>query len=155
MNDLVQELKLHLQEHPNATVREYYEYLKEERKRQKEEERTRQENENVWYDEQIGKYFFVNFNSSSYHLFQLSRKTHDEYFADVYYSIYTYDSNSSLQIEKDVYINKIWLDNPYSEKYRSYKKCKEVSKEEWDNYMSVFHEYEQTHEKLKKMVKNI
>lgn len=112
----------YLDKNPNATLKDYVDYNENIRNAQHTRKKIIEDNFNNWLKEQEGKWFFINFNDSSYLLCQYTGKD-------------MYDRKSILSIEflretarpktykvqttLDRKINYLWLNglNPYSDEY--------------------------------------
>lgn len=131
----------YLYKNPNATLKDYVDYCENIRNAQHTRKKIIEDNFNNWLKEQEGKWFFINFNGSSYLLCQYTGK--DMYKGKSTLSIeflrdHTQAKKYKVQTTFDRKINYLWLNglNPYSDEYfKSYHQpggcrwAKEVSDE--------------------------
>ena len=131
----------YLDKNPNATLKDYVDYCEKIRNDSVSKKKTIEANFNNWLKEQEGKWFFINFNDSSYLLCQYTGQ--DMYDGKSILSIEFLRENTrpkkyNVQTTLDRKINYLWLNglNPYSHEYLgSYKRpsgcrwAKEVSDE--------------------------
>lgn len=145
----------YFKQNPDATMREYMQYKERMQKEWEEAEKKTETLKKQWYDEHIGHYYRLDFNSSSTILFKLEYKNAMtlELVAKPSYQIYYNPGNShSLTIESSRWINPLWLPNPYNgDSYQKNDIAEEISKEEWDEYMSKFDIFRNIHNELYNM----
>lgn len=150
MKENILSVSAYLEHNPNATLKEYYEYVN---KMQNDEHTRKSEakkNFDDWLKSKIGKWFFVNFNDTSYMLCRYAgtdmskRNTMAiEFIKDGYGNITTWKAQSTY----DRHINYMWLNdlNPYAKENLPYysqssgvRWVKEVSQEFVDKIFNRF-----------------
>ena len=101
-------LKEYLLINPNATLKEYYEYLENIKNKQIEDEKRKEKELNDFYESLIGKYFYYSFNSSSRMYLQVTKNlnTHTSPI-ELAYTMFVTNTQSNYEIT-DRYINKLW-----------------------------------------------
>lgn len=126
----------YLQEHPNATLAQYEEYLvdtQNEIQRQKKEEQANAAN---WFNDLIGRYFLLDHNGASYCYFKLAKANNGKFVSDGPSICLLYESGSlkQIKVDKEYWLNPIWFSNPYIKTYGTpgIRAIKEISKEEFD-----------------------
>lgn len=112
----------YLDKNPNATLKDYVDYSENIRNAQHTRKKIVEDNFNNWLKEQEGKWFFINFNDSSYLLCQYTGK--NMYDRKPILSIEfirerTNPKTYKVQTTLDRKINYLWLNglNPYSDEY--------------------------------------
>lgn len=127
-----------LKEHPDASLREFVDDLKEKQKCDEQRERERRENEIQWYKDHVeGKYFLITFHSAAHtFLGPIPKDIGSGSIKSIHcINVYTNTSDRGVRVEtEERYINLLWLQNPYSKDVdKCGVKCKEISKEEFDS----------------------
>ena len=127
-----------LKEHPDASLREFVDDLKEKQKQDEQRERERRENEIQWYKDHVeGKYFLITFHSAAHtFLGPIPKDIGSGSIKSIHcINVYTNTSDKGVRIEtEERYINLLWLQNPYSEGAdKCNVKCNEISKEVFDD----------------------
>lgn len=116
--------------HPNVTLEEYVEHVKNIEKALENEEIERQHNILNWYKELEGRYFVINFNGNAFIALYVNKWPDLQY--DNEYDCYEILlRESKLYLEKRS-INRQWFCNPY-EYNDKYTKCYEITKEEFES----------------------
>ena len=131
----------YLDKNPNATLKDYVDYCEKIRNDSVSKKNTIEANFNNWLKEQEGKWFFINFNDSSYLLCQYTGQDmydNKNVLAMEFHRVNSTPKTYDIKITLDRKINYLWLNglNPYSHEYLgSYKRpsgcrwAKEVSDE--------------------------
>lgn len=108
--------------YPNALLKDYIDYCEKIKNAQHTRKKTIEDNFNNWLKEQEGKWFFINFNDSSYLLCQYTGK--DMYdrksiLSIEFLRVHTRPNTYKVQTTLDRKINYLWLNrlNPYSDEY--------------------------------------
>lgn len=150
MKENILSVSAYLEHNPNATLKEYYEYVN----KMQNDEHTRKceakKNFDAWLNSKIGKWFFVNFNDTSYMLCRyagtdMSKKNTVaiEFIKDGYGNTTTWKVQSTYER----HINYMWLNdlNPYAKEHLPHysvssgvRWVKEVSQEFVDKIFNRF-----------------
>lgn len=155
--------KEYLNKHPEATLKEYLDYVEAEDKAKNDAIAEREKKYKEWFESKIGSYFLIDFNGNSKMVFELAyspnfgrstknlvAKTSYEWFKD--------SINVKLSIEKNRHINALWLPNPYTNSpsltLGVNKEVYELTKEEFDEYVSIFNEMKALQDKCNELQNN-
>ena len=114
----------YLSENPNASLKDYIDYYENIRNASITKKKTIEENFNNWLKEQEGKWFFINFNDSSYLLCQYTGQDmydHKSVLSMEFHRVNSTPKTYDIKITLDRKINYLWLNglNPYSHEYLS------------------------------------
>ena len=143
----------YLNEHPGATLQEAYDAIKAAEEEREHLELERYENERRWNINLSYKWFLIKFNANSKLVCQLDKIDLSNAFNQSFKILKGYDiynSSKTTQIQKtDRYVNTLWFDNPYRNRYRdTYCVTKELSTEEVNKYLELFKQYDELNQKL-------
>lgn len=131
----------YLDKNPNASLKDYIEYCENLRNASITKKKTIEENFNNWLKSKEGKWFFINFNDSSYMLCPYTGQdmyTKEKVLSMEFHRVNERPKTYDINITLDRKINYLWLNglNPYSHEYlESYQRpsgcrwAKEVSDE--------------------------
>ena len=106
MNSVDFELKEFYEKSPSATIQDYLKFI-EEKKLSEQENNIKKEE---WYNQQVGKYYFVNHNGPRKTYYKLTSRNRYGFIAD---DSYTVDCRGLMSNEHNVFFNEAWLHNPY------------------------------------------
>lgn len=98
--------------YPDMTIKELVEKLQQEKKDADKKERIRQENEEKWFKDLVGKYVSINHNGVSFTIFFVDKEITYQMTSFKVFNVYRDKDRVSIQEERRE-INKYWLDNPY------------------------------------------
>lgn len=131
--------------HPDASLKEYIEAEEEESKKRKKELEQLEENKNKWYENLIGKYFILKFNSEVTGFVYIDKSLFEQNSRnfDSGYTLYGKCKSRdkiSVSIEKHRHINPLWFNNPYIT-YGQSDIAKEISKEEYDKIVEEIEKF--------------
>jgi hypothetical protein len=127
-------IEIYYQSHPDATIKEFIDYTKEQDRRRQEAETERYNNCIDWYKNLEGRYFIINFNGTSFLAVYVDRWPSTE-FNNKYQSYGISTDKYSIINEKGRDINRYWFKNPYEKPYfgQNDGSCKEITKEEFED----------------------
>ena len=127
-------IEIYYRSHPDATIKEFIDYTKEQDRRKQEAENERYNNCIDWYKNLEGRYFIINFNGTSYLAVYVDRWPSTE-FNNKYQSYGISTDKYSIIDEKGREINRYWFKNPYEKPYcgQNNGSCKEITKEEFED----------------------
>ena len=130
--------------HPEMTLKEFADNLKEKEEETKKKEQIRRDNEIKWFDDLIGKYVSINHNGVSYTVLYVDKTP--VYGLSTKYDVFNvYRSRNKFSIEKEVgrEINEHWFKCPYSEiSYGGeHSSMKIITKEEYEEIEKTYNEY--------------
>lgn len=140
----------YFKQNPDATLAEYIHYKESQEQAEKEAENQKQQ----WFNDHIGHYFRLDFNCNTFIVFQLeyNKNRRGKFIAKKSYQVYIDDKKSYITIENNRFINSLWLPNPYNNVYYSQNTlAEEITKEQYDEYMSKFDIYLSLLDEIKKM----
>lgn len=130
----------YLDKHPDSTLREYNEYVKEEeRKRHQEKVDNRHK---ALLKSYIGKCFKIDFNGMSTMFFRLTSDPTDPRSSRIEedaYSVYIDSSKVHMELEKKRYINIMWLPGQ-EEWYGNSHKVFQISEEDFNKVVEKYNE---------------
>ena len=128
--------------HPEMTLKEFADSLKENEEKLRKEEEIRQNNERKWFDDLVGKYVSINHNGAAYTVLYVDKtpnscSNYDVF--NVYRSIYKF----SIEKENKREINNLWFKCPYSKiAYGGeHSSMKIITKEEYQEIEKTYNEY--------------
>ena len=134
-------IKSYLSSHPEASLKDYVDYLDSIEKEKRDKETERQNNERKYFESMIGKYFIINFNNSSYivvYIDKLISGTRDKF------KCYDIIIGQKFSIECEIReFNKFWfINNPYLPPVlgQACQWTKEISKEEYEAIVKQYEE---------------
>lgn len=127
-------IEIYYRSYPDATIKEFIDYTKEQDRRRQEAETERYNNCIDWYKNLEGRYFIINFNGTSYLAVYVDHWPSTE-FNNKYQSYGISTDKYSIIDEKGRDINRYWFKNPYEKPYhgRNEGSCKEITKEEFED----------------------
>ena len=141
MNSIkIKDLESYLSANPNITVAEYLEIFNKRQKAYQEILDERLNNRAKWYNDLVGRYFIIDFNTCSYRVVNVDKM----FTADLtkQFPVYNiYRSKDKFSIDKEsTLVNKLWFDCPYEDEYygKGSIKVKEITKEEFDNFGKLY-----------------
>ena len=141
MNSIkVKDLESYLSANPNITVAEYLEIFNKRQKAYQEILDERLNNRAKWYNDLVGRYFIIDFNTCSYCVVNIDKMfTGDLTKQFPVYNIYRSKDKFSIDKESTL-VNKLWFDCPYEDEYygKGSIKVKEITKEEFDNFGKLY-----------------
>ena len=133
-------VEIYYNTHPDATIKEFIDFVKEETRRKNEAERERSEKCTNWYKELAGRYFIINFNGSSFLAIYVDHWPSNEF--NNKYQCYGISIKDSYCIsnQNGREVNRYWFKNPYEKPYygRNEGSCKEITKEEFDDIANKY-----------------
>lgn len=150
MKENILSVSAYLEHNPNATLKEYHEYVNKTQNDEHTRKSEAKKNFDDWLNSKIGKWFFVNFNDTSYMLCRYAGSDRSkrntmaiEFIKDGYGNIATWKVQSTYER----HINYMWLNdlNPYAKEHLPHyshssgvKWVKEVSQEFVDKIFNKF-----------------
>ena len=141
MNSIkIKDLESYLSANPNITVAEYLEIFNKRQKAYQEILDERLNNRAKWYNDLVGRYFIIDFNTCSYCVVNVDKMfTGDLTKQFPVYNIYRSKDKFSIDKESTL-VNKLWFDCPYEDEYygKGSIKVKEITKEEFDNFGKLY-----------------
>ena len=141
MNSIkIKDLESYLSANPNITVAEYLEIFNKRQKAYQEILDERLNNIAKWYNDLVGRYFIIDFNTCSYCVVNVDKMfTGDLTKQFPVYNIYRSKDKFSIDKESTL-VNKLWFDCPYEDEYygKGSIKVKEITKEEFDNFGKLY-----------------
>lgn len=155
--------KEYLNKHPEASLKEYLDYVAAEDKAKNDAITEREKKYKEWFESKIGSYFLVDFNGNSKMVFELAyrpnfgRSTKD-LVAKTAYEWFKDSVTVKLSTEKNRPVNELWLPNPHrnspSWTLGGNKEVYELTKEEFDEYVSIFNEMKALQDKCNELQNN-
>lgn len=142
-----------LAQNPDASLKEYVNYVNEEKRIAAERLGNIKRMYNEWFNSKVGSYFLIDFNGYSKLIFQLSRSNDhasDKFVAKTAFCMFNDGHNINMSIESDRIINKLWLNNLYDDTIRtnsSVRKIYELSEFEYETYVRFFNDVKSLHNK--------
>ena len=141
MNSIkVKDLESCLSENPNITVAEYLDIFNKRQKAYQEILDERLNNRAKWYNDLVGRYFIIDFNTCSYCVVNVDKMFNSDLTKQFpVYNIYRSHDKFSIDKENRI-VNKLWFDCPYDDEYygKGSAKVKEITKEEFDNFGKLY-----------------
>ena len=121
-------VEIYYKTHPDATIKDFIDFIKEETRRKNEAERERSEKCTNWYKELAGRYFIFNFNGSSFLAVYVDHCPSNEF--NNKYQCYGISIKDSYCIsnQNGREVNRYWFKNPYEE----------ITKEEFDDIANKY-----------------
>lgn len=140
--------EIYLKEHPNVTLNEYINYIKEKEREKIETENERQKNYKEWLESKVGKYFVIDFNGKARMVFQLAKdnKNREGYICHNCFEFYKDEKVIKMDIEVKRSVNLYWLNNPYEKQVLNYDnslKIKELDENTYNKYKVKFEQVKQ------------
>jgi hypothetical protein len=130
--------------HPEMTLREFADSLKEKEEETRKKEQIRRDNEKKWFEDLIGKYVSINHNGDAYTVLYVD-KTPGYGLSTKYdvFNVYRSKNKFSIEKEKRREINKLWFKCPYSEPSYGgeHSSMKIITKEEYEEIEKTYNEY--------------
>lgn len=141
MNSIkVKDLESCLSENPNITVAEYLDIFNKRQKVYQEILDEQLNNRAKWYNNLVGRYFIIDFNTCSYCVVNVDKMFNSDLTKQ--FPVYNiYRSKDKFSIDKEsTLVNKLWFDCPYEDEYygKGSAKVKEITKEEFDNFGKLY-----------------
>lgn len=138
------ELKQYLDSHPDASLKEYLDYLENESKIKLEEAKKLETEKEEWYKNLENKYFKVTHNATSFGYFYISEVQQAPYrapvvIADIYYSILSTEKLLRISEENRNYVNHLWFGCPYEN--GAVDLMTEISRQEFEDKISKIKGY--------------
>lgn len=120
-------------ENPSATLKDYAAYCSEEETKRK----VNNLNAMNYYDTLVGKYFWLNYNGTSFAVFHYNLKDENYQTKYLFYDYAEY--NGGVKVCREFrYVNKCWFENPYLEcQNTGVYDCKEITKEQYDEIVKM------------------
>lgn len=141
MNSIkVKDLESCLSENPNITVAEYLDIFNKRQKAYQEILDEQLNNRAKWYNDLVGRYFIIDFNTCSYCVVNVDKMFNSDLTKQFpVYNIYRSQDKFSIDKESTL-VNKLWFDCPYEDEYygKGSIKVKEITKEEFDNFGKLY-----------------
>lgn len=138
----------YLDNHPDSSLKEYVDYLKEEKKKARLLNEESEKKHRELLDSYVGKCFKVDFNGRSIMYFKLTTSVSKDTRVTAY-EIYKDVDKSYMSMERNRYINVIWLPNQeewYKDNY--IKSSSIISEESFNEIVSIY-------ENLDKAIKDL
>lgn len=132
----------YLDKHPDSTLREYNEYVKEEERKRRQEKVDSDNRHKALLKSYIGKCFKINFNGMSTMFFRLTSDPTDPRSSRIEedaYSVYIDSSKVHMELEKKRYINVMWLPGQ-EEWYGNSHKVFQISEEDFNKVVEKYNE---------------
>lgn len=125
--------------HPNATLKEYFDYIKEENKIKKQQVIEKEHKLIEWYKNLEGRYFILNFNNDSFLAVYVDKWPNNAYNNPYLCYNIVLDTNCINEQEKRQ-VSRYWFKNPYEDNYfgQNEGSCKEITKEEFDSIVDKY-----------------
>lgn len=141
MNSInVKDLESCLSENPNITVAEYLDIFNKRQKAYQEILDEQLNNRAKWYNDLVGRYFIIDFNTCSYCVVNVDKMFNSDLTKQ--FPVYNiYRSHDKFSIDKEnIIVNKLWFDCPYEDEYygKGSINVKEITKEEFDNFGKLY-----------------
>ncbi len=138
------DIEIYFKSHPDATVKEYLDYIKAKNTEKIEAENERQKKCIEWYKSLEGRCFLISFHSNAHIVLKVT-KWPDTEFQNSYlcYNIY-YNPNYIIK-EENRDVNRYWFKNPYEKPYYGQKEgsCKEISEEKYNEIAEKYAQIEE------------
>lgn len=131
--------------HPEMTLKEFADSLKENEEKLRKEEEIRRKDEKKWFDDLIGKYVSINHNGVSYTVLYVDKTpVHGACTRYDVFNVYRSRDKFSIEKEKGREVNKYWFKCPYSEiSYGGeHSSMKIITKEEYQEIEKTYNEYQ-------------
>lgn len=119
-------MKTYLEQHPNATLREYVDYFAAEQQKIENTRKIELENRKAYLKSCTGKYFKVVFNSNSSIYFKVTNDLTKEPFRETIYRVYSDNTMKRLTVNNLGCISNDWLLGEYCDK------ISEISEEDYN-----------------------
>lgn len=132
----------YLDKHPDSTLREYNEYVKEEERKRRQEKVDSDNRHEALLKSYIGKCFKIDFNNMSTMFFRLTSDPTNLPNRDLKedsYSGYIDSSKVRMELEKKRYINIMWLPGQ-KEWYGNTHKVSQISEEDFNKVVEKYNE---------------
>lgn len=132
----------YLDKHPDSTLREYNEYVKEEERKRHQEKVDSDNRHKALLKSYIGKCFKIDFNGMSTMFFRLTSDPTDPRSSRIEedaYSVYIDSSKVHMELEKKRYINVMWLPGQ-EEWYGNSHKVFQISEEDFNKVVEKYNE---------------
>ena len=143
------DIEIYFNSHPDATIKEYLDYVKAKDIEKKEYESEREKNRIEWYKALEGRCFIITFHSRAHIVLKVTEWPNAE-FKNKYlcYNIYI-DPNYIIK-EENREVNRYWFKNPYEKPYYGQNEgsCKEISEE-------MYNEIVEKCEKVEEIINSI
>ena len=147
-------LKVYYQNHPNATIKDYLDYLDTKKKEDFEKENNRNDLKIQWYKDLAGRFFILKFNERVYMVIYVDKYPSTEF--KTKYTVYSINVEHNTIVKEDNReINRHWFKNPYEKPYwgQNEGECIEITKEV---YKDIVNKYNICHDFVKSIdIKNI
>lgn len=141
MNSIkVKDLESCLSENPNITVAEYLDIFNKRQKAYQEILDEQLNNRAKWYNDLVGRYFIIDFNTCSYCVVNVDKMFNSDLTKQFpVYNIYRSQDKFSIDKENRI-VNKLWFDCPYEDEHygKGSINVKEITKEEFDNFGKLY-----------------
>ena len=132
----------YLDKHPDSSLREYNEYVKEEERKRHQEKVDSDNKHKALLKSYIGKCFKIDFNGMSTMFFRLTSDPTDPRSSRIEedaYSVYIDSSKVHMELEKKRYINVMWLPGQ-EEWYGNSHKVFQISEEDFNKVVEKYNE---------------
>lgn len=142
-------IKDYLLKHPEASLKEYWEYENMKEKEKKDAESQRLDKCIEWYKALEGRYFLMDFNGNSKMALKVTKWPDTEY-RNTYccYNISLNPAHIDKEVNRDV--NRYWFKNPYETYYgQNIGSCKEISEEEFNDIVEKCNQIEELTKSIK------
>lgn len=155
--------KEYLYKHPEASLKEYLDYVAAEDKARNDAIIERENKYKEWFESKIGSYFLIDFNGNSKMVFELGYRANfgrspKDLVAKIAYEWFKDSVSVKLSTEKNRGVNELWLPNPYTNRpswtLGGNKEVYELTKEEFDEYVSIFNEMKALQDKCNELQNN-
>lgn len=124
---MIIEISQYLREHPDATLKEYEEHLKQKRDEDIKAQKEFEKEEELRYSSYTGKYIMIQFNDQAYRFWHIKSASPFLVTADKSFAITYSKDRISIYREPSIYVNYLWFRRDSSE----IKKIKEITEEEF------------------------
>jgi len=125
------DIEIYFKSHPDATIKEYLDYVKAKDIEKKKSKDEREKNRIEWYKALEGKCFLITFHSNAHIVLKVTKWPKTE-FQNEYlcYNIYS----DYIVKEDNRNVNRYWFKNPYEKPYYGQNEgsCREISEESYN-----------------------
>ena len=153
MNWRISPEEIYLKNHPNSTLKEYIDYLKEEKLKRDQELKESEQKHKELLASYIDKCFKVNFNGQSVLYFKLIADLNNmisrRHVLLPAYEVYISSDKVSMEFEPKRYINMMWFPNQEEWFGRNNNTVTIISEESYNEIVSIYENMIETAEKIK------
>lgn len=136
---MVKTVEQYLQSKPDASLKEYQDYVKEQTRKDSVETFENLRKCHEWYAQLAGRYFMINFNGTSFRMVHVDKpmkyKAGERYLT---YCIILDDETCSIE-RTSMYLNPEWFSCPYDlSSGKGVEEVREMTKDEYDTIVAQY-----------------